>query len=167
MRARVSARTPPPLPRKIPPKMYPCGGIFSPSEGLFLHMGTFFHVRAFFFLYRAIFSMCGAFFLLMGGGGFLGLTSLHKFLPAAMLLYITISEEKQNSQQFIIHFIHCTWPVYTDIHCTITIYSYSMCSLVVSTLDSPAVGRSSNPGSGKILMSENLRLYTTSPVVIC
>ena len=25
----------------------------------------------------------------------------------------------------------------------------------------------SNPGSGKILMSENLRLCTTSPVVMC
>ena len=44
---------------------------------------------------------------------------------------------------------------------------YSMCSLVVSTLDSPAVDRSLNPGTGKILMSENLRLYATSPVVIC
>ena len=41
-----------------------------------------------------------------------------------------------------------------------------MCSLAVSTLDSPAVGRSSNPGSAKILMSENLWLYATSPVVI-
>ena len=41
-----------------------------------------------------------------------------------------------------------------------------MCSLAVSTLDSPAVEQSSNPRSGKILMSENLRLYTTSPVVI-
>ena len=38
-----------------------------------------------------------------------------------------------------------------------------MCSLAVNTLDS-AVDGSSNPGSGKILMSENLRLYTTSPV---
>ena len=36
-----------------------------------------------------------------------------------------------------------------------------MCSLAVSTLDSPAVEPRSNPGSGKILMSENLRLYTT------
>ena len=36
-----------------------------------------------------------------------------------------------------------------------------MCSLAVSTLDSPAVD------PGKILMSENLRLYTTSPVVMC
>ena len=44
---------------------------------------------------------------------------------------------------------------------------YSMCSLVVSTLDSPAVEPRSNPGSSKILMSENLRLYTTSPVVMC
>ena len=42
-----------------------------------------------------------------------------------------------------------------------------MCSLAVSTLDSPAVEPRSNPGSGKILMSENLRLYTTSPVVMC
>ena len=33
-----------------------------------------------------------------------------------------------------------------------------MCSLAVSTLDSPAVDPRSNPGSGKILMSENLRL---------
>ena len=41
---------------------------------------------------------------------------------------------------------------------------YSMCSLAVSTLDSPAVEPRSNPGSGKILMSENLRLYATSPV---
>ena len=46
-------------------------------------------------------------------------------------------------------------------------YSYSMCSLAVSTQDSPAVEPRSNPGSGKILMSENLRLYTTSPVVMC
>ena len=44
---------------------------------------------------------------------------------------------------------------------------YSMCNQAVSTLDSHAVDRSSNPGSRKILMSENLRLYTTSPVVIC
>ena len=44
---------------------------------------------------------------------------------------------------------------------------YSMCSLAVSTQDSPAVEPRSNPGSGKILMSENLRLYTTSPVVMC
>ena len=43
----------------------------------------------------------------------------------------------------------------------------SMCSLAVSTQDSPAVEPRSNPGSGKILMSENLRLYTTSPVVMC
>ena len=42
-----------------------------------------------------------------------------------------------------------------------------MCSLEVSTLDFLAVDRSSNPGSGKILMSENLRLYTTSPVGMC
>ena len=48
-------------------------------------------------------------------------------------------------------------------------YSYgcSMCSLAVSTQDSPAVEPRSNPGAGKILMSENLRLYTTSPVVMC
>ena len=39
---------------------------------------------------------------------------------------------------------------------------YSMCSLAVSTQDSPAVEPRSNPGSGKILMSENLRLHTTS-----
>ena len=45
---------------------------------------------------------------------------------------------------------------------------YSMCSLVVSVLDSPAVDPRSNPGSGSaLLMSENLRLNTTSPVVIC
>ena len=43
----------------------------------------------------------------------------------------------------------------------------SMCSLAVSTQDSPAVEPRSNPCSGKILMSENLRLYTTSPVVMC
>ena len=42
-----------------------------------------------------------------------------------------------------------------------------MSSLVVSILDSPAVDSRLNPGSGKILMSENLRLYTTSPVVMC
>ena len=46
-------------------------------------------------------------------------------------------------------------------------FLYSMCSLAVSTQDSPAVEPRSNPGSGKILMSENLRLYTTSPVVMC
>ena len=46
-------------------------------------------------------------------------------------------------------------------------FMYSMCSLAVSTQDSPAVEPRSNPGSGKILMSENLRLYTTSPVVMC
>ena len=43
--------------------------------------------------------------------------------------------------------------------------SNSMCSLAVSALDSPADDPRSNPCSGKILMSENLRLYTTSPVV--
>ena len=42
-----------------------------------------------------------------------------------------------------------------------------MCSLAVSTQDSPAVEPRSNHGAGKILMSENLRLYTTSPVVMC
>ena len=42
-----------------------------------------------------------------------------------------------------------------------------MCSLAVSTQDSPAVEPRSNPGSGKILMSENLRLYTTSPLSSC
>ena len=49
------------------------------------------------------------------------------------------------------------------------IHQYSMCSLAlpVSTLDSPVVEPRSNPGLGKILMSENLRLYTTSPVVMC
>ena len=46
-------------------------------------------------------------------------------------------------------------------------HMYSMCSLAVSTLDSPAVELRSNPSSGKILMSENLRLCTTSPVVMC
>ena len=35
-----------------------------------------------------------------------------------------------------------------------------MCSLALSTLDSPAVDPRSNPGSGKILISENLRLYS-------
>ena len=44
---------------------------------------------------------------------------------------------------------------------------YSMCSLAVNTLDYPAVDPRSNPCSGKILMSENLRLYTTSPVIMC
>ena len=49
-----------------------------------------------------------------------------------------------------------------------TVHSlYSMCSLTVSTLDSPAADPRSNPGAGKLLMSENFRLYTTSPVVIC
>ena len=39
---------------------------------------------------------------------------------------------------------------------------------MVSILDSPAVDPRSNPGSDSaFLMSENLRLYTTSPVVIC
>ena len=42
-----------------------------------------------------------------------------------------------------------------------------MCSLALSTLDSPAVDPRSNHGSGKIFMSENLRLYTTSPVDMC
>ena len=42
-----------------------------------------------------------------------------------------------------------------------------MCNLAVNTLDSPAVDPRSNPGSGKILMSEKLRLYTTSPVGMC
>ena len=49
-----------------------------------------------------------------------------------------------------------------------TLYDmYNMCSLAVSTLDSPALEPRSNPGSGKILMSENIRLYTTSPVGMC
>ena len=39
-----------------------------------------------------------------------------------------------------------------------------MCSLAFSTLESLAADRSLNPGSSKILMSDNLRLYTTSPV---
>ena len=43
----------------------------------------------------------------------------------------------------------------------------TLCSLAVSSQDSPAVKPRSNPGSGKILMSEILRLYTTSPVVMC
>ena len=47
------------------------------------------------------------------------------------------------------------------LHASIT----RMCSPAVSTLDSPAIDRSSNPNSGKILMSENVKLYTTSPVV--
>ena len=42
-----------------------------------------------------------------------------------------------------------------------------MCGLAVSTLDSHAVDPRSNSDSGKTLMSENLRLYTTSPVVMC
>ena len=33
---------------------------------------------------------------------------------------------------------------------------------MVRTLDSPAVDPRSNPGSGKILLSENLRLYYIS-----
>ena len=41
-----------------------------------------------------------------------------------------------------------------------------MCSLAVSTQDSPAVEPRLNPGSGKILARENLRLYTTSLVVM-
>ena len=45
------------------------------------------------------------------------------------------------------------------------IYYYSEYN--TATQDSPAVEPRSNPGSGKILMSENLRLYTTSPVVMC
>ena len=42
-----------------------------------------------------------------------------------------------------------------------------MCSLAVSTLDSRAVDRSSKPGSGKILMSEKLRLYTNYYISSC
>ena len=42
-----------------------------------------------------------------------------------------------------------------------------MCSLAVSTLDSTAVDPRSNPSLGKNLISENLRMYTTSPVVMC
>ena len=42
-----------------------------------------------------------------------------------------------------------------------------MCSLAVSTQDSPAVEPRSNPGSGKNLMSENITMYATSPVVLC
>ena len=52
-------------------------------------------------------------------------------------------------------------------YCTVLYCARSMCSLAVSTQDSPAVEPRSNPGAGKILMSENLRLYTTSPVVMC
>ena len=48
-----------------------------------------------------------------------------------------------------------------------TVTEYYMCSLAVSTQDFLAVEPRSNPGSGKILMIENLRLYTTSPVVMC
>ena len=44
---------------------------------------------------------------------------------------------------------------------------HGMCSLAVITLDSPAVEPRSNPDSGKILMSENLRLYTPPLVVMC
>ena len=55
---------------------------------------------------------------------------------------------------------------FEDDNFTVTI-AWGMCSLAVSTQDSPAVEPRSNPGSGKILMSENLRLYTTSPVVMC
>ena len=42
-----------------------------------------------------------------------------------------------------------------------------MCALAVSSLNSHAVDPRSNPDSGKTLMSEHLRLYTTSPVVMC
>ena len=59
---------------------------------------------------------------------------------------------------------HRSWGNNTEV---ILNTKYSMCSLAVSTQDSPAVEPRSNPGSGKILMSENLRLYTTSPVVMC
>ena len=50
-----------------------------------------------------------------------------------------------------------------DLKSKVSIYVYSMCSLAVSTQDSPAVEPRLNPGSGKILNSENLRLYTTPP----
>ena len=56
------------------------------------------------------------------------------------------------------------WRLYNLIH---TYIVYSMCSLAVSTLDSTAVDPRSNPSLGKNLISENLRLYTTSPVVMC
>ena len=42
-----------------------------------------------------------------------------------------------------------------------------MCSLAVSILNSPAVDPRSNPSSGEILMSENLKLCTTAPDVSC
>ena len=54
-----------------------------------------------------------------------------------------------------------------DAYCASHSITYSMCSLAVSTQDSLAVEPRWKPGSGKILMSENLRLYTTSPVVMC
>ena len=54
---------------------------------------------------------------------------------------------------------------------TMQIINLLICDVAItnrlSTQDSPAVEPRSNPGSGKILMSENLRLYTTSPVVMC
>ena len=59
------------------------------------------------------------------------------------------------------------WDYETDCAREESLLSRRMCSLAVSTQDSPAVEPRSNPGSGKILMSENLRLYTTSPVVMC
>ena len=70
------------------------------------------------------------------------------------LIYLKLFT-KYNLFQVINAYKICSYPV------------YSMCSLAVSTQDSPAVEPRSNPGSGKILMSENLRLYTTSPVVMC
>ena len=64
----------------------------------------------------------------------------------------------------IVETIHIVWRCK---HNNRFMEQYSMCSLAVSTQDSPAVEPRSNPGLGKILMSENLRLYTTSPVVMC
>ena len=66
-----------------------------------------------------------------------------------------------------IHVIQCMIEHYFTYNWIIYKYMCSMCSLAVSTQDSPAVEPRSNPSSSKILMSENLRLYTTSPVVMC
>ena len=68
----------------------------------------------------------------------------------------------------VLHIIILSTVIVTCMFCIVhRLHMYSMCSLAVSTQDSPAVEPRSNPGSGEILMSENLRLYTTSPVVMC
>ena len=42
-----------------------------------------------------------------------------------------------------------------------------MSSLAVSTQDSPGVEPRSSPGSGKIVMSQNLRLYSVYHISSC